>query len=178
MDKVQALMELGKPEDLEGCTRDQLKQIAEKCGIRLKASKVAGMKDEILRQLRAKTEVAEPGAQKGAESGKEDDGQDEVEKEKARLEVEKEKEKTRIRELKLEREKEKEKTKQMQIEANRTLAERRIERGLPESTTQVSHSPDVRVREKDIPLFVPEEAESVFEYFEKVASIKEWPQEE
>ncbi|XP_069176187.1 uncharacterized protein [Procambarus clarkii] len=268
MDKVQAFVESGKPEDLEGCTKDQLKQIAEKCGIRLKASKVAGMKDEILRQLRAKNEAAEQGAQKGAESRKEDDGQDEVrsqgssrsskssrssrssrnrslerfqlelqiqqqreerqfqlekmklelqmkneaekekektrleiEKEKARLEVEKEKEKTRVRELELEQEKEKEKTrvreleleqekekaqvekekertKQMQIEANRTLAEQRIEHGLPESTTQVSHPPDVRVREKDIPLFVPEEAESFFEHFEKVASIKEWPQEE
>ncbi|XP_069195601.1 uncharacterized protein [Procambarus clarkii] len=254
MDKVQTFVESGKPEDLEGCTRDQLKQIAEKCGIRLKASKVAGMKDEILRQLRAKSEAAEQGAQKGAESGKEDDGQDEVrsqgssrsskssrssrssrnrslerfqlelqmqredkerqfqlekmklelqmkneaekEKEKTRLEVEKEKtklevekEKTRVRELELEQEKEKEKarlevekekerTKQMQIEANRTLAEQRIEHGLPESTTQVSHPPDVRVREKDIPLFVPEEAESFFEHFEKVASIKEWPQEE
>ncbi|XP_069191066.1 uncharacterized protein [Procambarus clarkii] len=66
----------------------------------------------------------------------------------------------------------------MQIEANRTLAEQRIEHGLPESTTQVSHPTDVRVREKDIPLFVPEEAESFFEHFEKVASIKEWPQEE
>ncbi|XP_069165785.1 uncharacterized protein [Procambarus clarkii] len=248
MDKVQAFVESGKPEDLEGCTRDQLKQIAEKCGIRLKASKVAGMKDEILRQLRAKSEAAEQGAQKGAESGKEDDGQDEVrsqgssrsskssrssrssrnrslerfqlelqmqredkerqfqlekmklelqmkneaekEKEKTRLEVEKEK--TRVRELELEQEKEKaqvekekaqvekekERTKQMQIEANRTLAEQRIEHGLPESTTQVSHPPDVRVREKDIPLFVPEEAESFFEHFEKVASIKEWPQEE
>ncbi|XP_069171277.1 uncharacterized protein [Procambarus clarkii] len=254
MDKVQTFVESGKPEDLEGCTRDQLKQIAEKCGIRLKASKVAGMKDEILRQLRARSEAAEQGAQKGAESGKEDDGQDEVrsqgssrsskssrssrssrnrslerfqlelqmqredkerqfqlekmklelqmkneaekEKEKTRLEVEKEKtklevekEKTRVRELELEQEKEKEKarlevekekerTKQMQIEANRTLAEQRIEHGLPESTTQVSHPPDVRVREKDIPLFVPEEAESFFEHFEKVASIKEWPQEE
>ncbi|XP_069163502.1 GRB10-interacting GYF protein 2-like [Procambarus clarkii] len=254
MDKVQAFVESGKPEDLEGCTRDQLKQIAEKCGIRLKASKVAGMKDEILRQLRARSEAAEQGAQKGAESGKEDDGQDEVrsqgssrsskssrssrssrnrslerfqlelqmqqqredkerqfqlekmklelqmkneaekEKEKTRLEVEKEK--TRVRELELEQEKEKEKarlevekekaqvekekerTKQMQIEANRTLAEQRIEHGLPESTTQVSHPPDIRVREKDIPLFVPEEAESFFEHFEKVASIKEWPQEE
>ncbi|XP_069169325.1 uncharacterized protein [Procambarus clarkii] len=111
----------------------------------------------------------------------------EVEKEKTKLEVEKEK--TRVRELELEQEKEKEKarlevekekerTKQMQIEANRTLAEQRIEHGLPESTTQVSHPPDVRVREKDIPLFVPEEAESFFEHFEKVASIKEWPQEE
>ncbi|XP_069173430.1 uncharacterized protein [Procambarus clarkii] len=254
MDKVQAFVESGKPEDLEGCTRDQLKQIAEKCGIRLKASKVAGMKDEILRQLRARSEAAEQGAQEGAESRKEDDGQDDVrsqgssrsskssrssrssrnrslerfqlelqmqredkerqfqlekmklelqmkneaekEKEKTRLEVEKEKtklevekEKTRIRELELEQEKEKEKarlevekekerTKQMQIEANRTLAEQRIEHGLPESTTQVSHPPDVRVREKDIPLFVPEEAESFFEHFEKVASIKEWPQEE
>ncbi|XP_069169736.1 caldesmon-like [Procambarus clarkii] len=267
MDKVQAFVESGKPEDLEGCTRDQLKQIAEKCGIRLKASKVAGMKDEILRQLRARSEAAEQGAQEGAESRKEDDGQDDVRsqgssrsskssrssrssrnrslerfqlelqmqqqredkerqfqlekmklelqmkneaekekektrlkvekektrleigKEKARLEVEKEKEKTRVRELKLEQEKEKEKarlevekekerTKQMQIEANRTLAEQRIEHGLPESTTQVSHPTDVRVREKDIPLFVPEEAESFFEHFEKVASIKEWPQEE
>ncbi|XP_069168641.1 calponin homology domain-containing protein DDB_G0272472-like [Procambarus clarkii] len=259
MEKVQAFVESGKPEDLEGCTRDQLKQIAEKCGIRLKASKVAGMKDEILRQLRARSEAAEQGAQEGAESRKEDDGQDDVrsqgssrsskssrssrssrnrslerfqlelqmqredkerqfqlekmklelqmkneaekekektrlEVERARLEVEKEKEKTRIRELELEQEKEKEKaqvekekaqvekekerTKQMQIEANRTLAEQRIEHGLPESTTQVSHSQDVRVREKDIPLFVPEEAESFFEHFEKVASIKEWPQEE
>ncbi|XP_069169334.1 uncharacterized protein [Procambarus clarkii] len=247
MDKVQAFVESGKPEDLEGCTRDQLKQIAEKCGIRLKASKVAGMKDEILRQLRAKNEAAEQGAQKGAESGKEDDGQDEVrsqgssrsskssrssrnsrnrslerfqlelqiqqqreerqfqlekmrlelqmkneaekekektrleiEKEKARLEVEKEKEKARleVEKEKAQVEKEKERTKQMQIEANRTLAEQRIEHGLPESTTQVSHPPDVRVREKDIPLFVPEEAESFFEHFEKVASIKEWPQEE
>ncbi|XP_069191843.1 uncharacterized protein [Procambarus clarkii] len=259
MDKVQAFVESGKPEDLEGCTRDQLKQIAEKCGIRLKASKVAGMKDEILRQLRARSEAAEQGAQEGAESRKEDDGQDDVrsqgssrsskssrssrssrnrslerfqlelqmqredkerqfqlekmklelqmkneaekekektrlEVERARLEVEKEKEKTRIRELELEQEKEKEKaqvekekaqvekekerTKQMQIEANRTLAEQRIEHGLPESTTQVSHPPDVRVREKDIPLFVPEEAESFFEHFEKVASIKKWPQEE
>ncbi|XP_069188425.1 uncharacterized protein [Procambarus clarkii] len=252
MDKVQTFVESGKPEDLEGCTRDQLKQIAEKCGIRLKASKVAGMKDEILRQLRARSEAAEQGAQEGAESRKEDDGQDDVrsqgssrsskssrssrssrnrslerfqlelqmqredkerqfqlekmklelqmkneaekekektrlEVERARLEVEKEKEKTRIRELELEQEKEKEKaqvekekerTKQMQIEANRTLAEQRIEHGLPESTTQVSHPPDVRVREKDIPLFVPEEAESFFEHFEKVASIKEWPQEE
>ncbi|XP_069170047.1 uncharacterized protein [Procambarus clarkii] len=66
----------------------------------------------------------------------------------------------------------------MQIEANRILAEQRIEHWLPESTTQLSHSPDVRVREKDVPLFVPEEAESFFEHFEKVASIKEWPQEE
>ncbi|XP_069187486.1 GRB10-interacting GYF protein 2-like isoform X2 [Procambarus clarkii] len=236
MDKVQAFVESGKPEDLEGCTRDQLKQIAEKCGIRLKASKVAGMKDEILRQLRARSEAAEQGAQKGAESRKEDDGQDEVRSqgssrsskssrssrssrnrslerfqlelqmqqqredkerqfqlEKMKLELqmkrEVEKEKTRVRELELEQEKEKEKarlevekekerTKQMQIEANRTLAEQRIEHGLPESTTQVSHSQDVRVREKDIPLFVPEEAESFFEHFEKVASIKEWPQEE
>ncbi|XP_069182341.1 uncharacterized protein [Procambarus clarkii] len=243
MDKVQAFVESGKPEDLEGCTRDQLKQIAEKCGIRLKASKVAGMKDEILRQLRAKNEAAEQGAQEGAESRKEDDGQDEVRSqgssrsskssrssrssrnrslerfqlelqmqqqredkerqfqlEKMKLELqmkrEVEKEKTRVRELELEQEKEKEKarlevekekaqvekekerTKQMQIEANRTLAEQRIEHGLPESTTQVSHSQDVRVREKDIPLFVPEEAESFFEHFEKVASIKEWPQEE
>ncbi|XP_069159732.1 uncharacterized protein [Procambarus clarkii] len=245
MDKVQTFVESGKPEDLEGCTRDQLKQIAEKCGIRLKASKVAGMKDEILRQLRAKSEAAEQGAQKGAESRKEDDGQDEVrsqgssrsskssrssrssrnrslerfqlelqmqredkerqfqlekmklelqmkneaEKEKEKTKLEVEKEKTRVRELELEQEKEKEKarlevekekerTKQMQIEANRTLAEQRIEHGLPESTTQVSHPPDVRVREKDIPLFVPEEAESFFEHFEKVASIKEWPQEE
>ncbi|XP_069179608.1 uncharacterized protein [Procambarus clarkii] len=234
MDKVQAFVESGKPEDLEGCTRDQLKQIAEKCGIRLKASKVAGMKDEILRQLRARSEAAEQGAQEGAESRKEDDGQDDVRSqgssrsskssrssrssrnrslerfqlelqiqqqreerqfqlEKMKLELqmkrEVEKEKTRIRELELEQEKEKEKarlevekekerTKQMLIEANRTLAEQRIEHGLPESTTQVSHPPDVRVREKDIPLFVPEEAESFFEHFEKVASIKEWPQEE
>ncbi|XP_069182335.1 uncharacterized protein [Procambarus clarkii] len=238
MDKVQAFVESGKPEDLEGCTRDQLKQIAEKCGIRLKASKVAGMKDEILRQLRARSEAAEQGAQEGAESRKEDDGQDDVrsqgssrsskssrssrssrnrslerfqlelqiqqqreerqfqlekmklelqmkneaekEKEKTRLEVEKEKTRLEIEKEKarLEVEKEKERTKQMQIEANRTLAEQRIEHGLPESTTQVSHPPDVRVREKDIPLFVPEEAESFFEHFEKVASIKEWPQEE
>ncbi|XP_069159261.1 uncharacterized protein [Procambarus clarkii] len=245
MDKVQAFVESGKPEDLEGCTRDQLKQIAEKCGIRLKASKVAGMKDEILRQLRARSEAAEQGAQEGAESRKEDDGQDEVrsqgssrsskssrssrssrnrslerfqlelqmqqqredkerqfqlekmklelqmkneaekEKEKTRLEIEKEKarlevekEKAQVEKEKAQVEKEKERTKQMQIEANRTLAEQRIEHGLPESTTQVSHPPEVRVREKDIPLFVPEEAESFFEHFEKVASIKEWPQEE
>ncbi|XP_069179705.1 uncharacterized protein [Procambarus clarkii] len=245
MDKVQAFVESGKPEDLEGCTRDQLKQIAEKCGIRLKASKVAGMKDEILRQLRARSEAAEQGAQEGAESRKEDDGQDdvrsqgssrsskssrssrssrnrslerfqlelqiqqqreerqfqlekmklelqmkneaekekektrlEVEKEKTRLEVEKEKTRLEVEKEKTRLEVEKERTKQMQIEANRTLAEQRIEHGLPESTTQVSHPPDVRVREKDIPLFVPEEAESFFEHFEKVASIKEWPQEE
>ncbi|XP_069157743.1 uncharacterized protein [Procambarus clarkii] len=243
MDKVQAFVESGKPEDLEGCTRDQLKQIAEKCGIRLKASKVAGMKDEILRQLRARSEAAEQGAQEGAESRKEDDGQDDVrsqgssrsskssrssrsgrnrslerfqlelqmqredkerqfqlekmrlelqmkneaekEKEKTRLEIEKEKarlevekEKAQVEKEKAQVEKEKERTKQMQIEANRTLAEQRIEHGLPESTTQVSHPPEVRVREKDIPLFVPEEAESFFEHFEKVASIKEWPQEE
>ncbi|XP_069186288.1 uncharacterized protein [Procambarus clarkii] len=245
MDKVQAFVESGKPEDLEGCTRDQLKQIAEKCGIRLKASKVAGMKDEILRQLRARSEAAEQGAQEGAESRKEDDGQDdvrsqgssrsskssrssrssrnrslerfqlelqiqqqreerqfqlekmklelqmkneaekekektrlEVEKEKTRLEVEKEKTRLEVEKEKTRLEVEKERTKQMQIEANRTLAEQRIENGLPESTTQVSHPPDVRVREKDIPLFVPEEAESFFEHFEKVASIKEWPQEE
>ncbi|XP_069176172.1 splicing regulatory glutamine/lysine-rich protein 1-like [Procambarus clarkii] len=49
MEKVQAFVESGKPEDLEGCTKEQLKQIAEKCGIK-----------------------------KGAGSGKEDDGQDDV----------------------------------------------------------------------------------------------------
>ncbi|XP_069171788.1 neurofilament heavy polypeptide-like [Procambarus clarkii] len=78
MDKVQAFVESGKPEDFEGCTREQLKQIAERFGIRVKASKVAGMKDEILRQLRAKSKEAEQGAKKEAESGKKDDGQDEV----------------------------------------------------------------------------------------------------
>ncbi|XP_069166066.1 inner centromere protein-like [Procambarus clarkii] len=78
IEKVQAFVESGKPEDFEGCTKEQLKQIAEKCGIKLKSSKVAGMKDEILRQLRAKNEVAEQGARKGARSGKEDDGQEEV----------------------------------------------------------------------------------------------------
>ncbi|XP_069161379.1 kinesin-related protein 12-like [Procambarus clarkii] len=103
----------------------------------------------------------------------------ETEKEKTRLEVENEKEKTKleVEKEKAQVEREKERTKQMQIEANRTLAEQRIEYGLPESTTQVSHPPDVRSRKKDIPLFVPEEAESFFEHFEKTASIKEWPQE-
>ena len=90
-------------------------------------------------------------------------------------EAEKEKEKTRVRELELEHQKEKERTKQMEIEANRALAEKRIERGLPEDTTPVSHPPDNRHREKDIPQFVPEEAESFFEHFEKVAQIKHWP---
>ncbi|XP_069169906.1 GRB10-interacting GYF protein 2-like [Procambarus clarkii] len=152
MDKVQAFVESGKPEDLEGCTREELKQIVGKCGIRVKASKVAGMKDEILRQLRAKSEAAEQGAQKGAEverrtmaleqgetvpTGKvevrtSDENEVGKEKEKTRireleLEQEKEKEKTRLEvekvKTRLEVEKEKERTKQMQIEANRTLAE-------------------------------------------------------
>ncbi|XP_069159858.1 uncharacterized protein [Procambarus clarkii] len=151
----------------------------------MKSSKVAGMKEEILRQLRTKNEVAESRKELEVErrmmdrmKGRKRENKNKrtgtgKEKEKARLQVEKEKEKTR-----LEVEKEKEKTKQIQIEAKKTLAEQRIEHGLPESTTQVSHSHDNKVSEKDIPLFVPEEAESFFKHFEKVANIKEWSQEE
>ncbi|XP_069188826.1 golgin subfamily A member 6-like protein 25 [Procambarus clarkii] len=107
----------------------------------------------------------------------------EVEKEKSKVEQEKEiikleeeieNEKTRVRELELEQEKEKTK---LEIEANRALSEHGIERGLPEGTTHVwCHSElclcelpqDHRVREKDIPLFVPEESESLIDHFEKL----------
>ncbi|XP_069172019.1 sex determination and dosage compensation protein sdc-2-like [Procambarus clarkii] len=104
----------------------------------------------------------------------------EGEKEKSKLEVEKEKEKTKleVEKDKVKVEQEKEKSKGMEIETNRAVAEHSIECGLPESTSHVSHPLDNRVREKDIQLFVPEDSESFFEHFEKVISIKQWPQEE
>ncbi|XP_069192779.1 uncharacterized protein [Procambarus clarkii] len=126
MEKVQAFVDKGKREDLEGCTKDKSQQIGVKCGIKVKASKVAGMKDEILRQLRAKIEAAVPtgklklelqmknAAEKEKTRIRELELEQEKEKEKTRLEVEKEK--TRVRELELEWEKEKHKT---QVERER-----------------------------------------------------------
>ncbi|XP_069176133.1 uncharacterized protein [Procambarus clarkii] len=97
----------------------------------------------------------------------------EGEKEKSKLEVEKEKEKTtlEVEKEKIKVEQEKEKTKRMEIETNRIVAEHSIKRGLPESTSHGSHPLDNRVREKDIQLFVLEESERFFEYFEKVEGI-------
>ncbi|XP_069168370.1 protein FAM50A-like [Procambarus clarkii] len=68
------------------------------------------------------------------------------------------------------------KLKQQEIEANREVELKRAELGLapPAPPQQEDH----RVRERDLPVFVPNEAEGFFDHFERVAFLKKWPRTE
>ncbi|XP_069166324.1 uncharacterized protein [Procambarus clarkii] len=66
--------------------------------------------------------------------------------------------------------------KQRETEANREVELKRAELGLapPAPPQQEDH----RVRERDLPVFVPNEAEGFFDHFERVATLKKWPRAE
>ncbi|XP_069161336.1 uncharacterized protein [Procambarus clarkii] len=68
------------------------------------------------------------------------------------------------------------KLKQQEIEVNREVELKRAELGLaPPAPPQQE---DRRVRERDLPVFVPNEAEGFFDHFERVATFKKWPRAE
>ncbi|XP_069161186.1 trichohyalin-like [Procambarus clarkii] len=64
---------------------------------------------------------------------------------------------------------------QQEIEANKEVELKRAELGLG---APAPPQEDRRVRERDLPVFVPSEAESFFDHFERVAAMKRWPRAE
>ncbi|XP_069168701.1 trichohyalin-like [Procambarus clarkii] len=73
-------------------------------------------------------------------------------------------------EAKLKRQEIEAKLKRQEIEANREVELKRAELGLvPPAPPQQE---DRRVRERDLPVFVPNEAEGFFDHFERVATLK------
>ncbi|XP_069171422.1 trichohyalin-like [Procambarus clarkii] len=68
------------------------------------------------------------------------------------------------------------KLKQQEIEANKEVELKRAELGLAPPAPPKQE--DRRVRERDLPVFVPNEAEGFFDHFERVATLKKWPRAE
>ncbi|XP_069174677.1 golgin subfamily A member 6-like protein 1 [Procambarus clarkii] len=156
---------------LESCTKEQLKQIAEHYEIELVSTKVVYMRQELgnkewkfeyeLERLKLEAQIKREEREFQLEKLK-------LEQEKVRLESE---QKTRV-------ELEKEKTKQMEIEANKFVAAQRREREVHSESTPLPAAYDHKAREKEVPQFCPEESESFFEHFEKVATLRQWPEED
>ncbi|XP_069192751.1 GRB10-interacting GYF protein 2-like [Procambarus clarkii] len=80
------------------------------------------------------------------------------------------------REAQLKREELEAQLKQQEIEANREVELKRAELGL--ALPAPPQQEDRRERERDLPVFVPNEAEGLFDHFERVATLKKWPRTE
>ncbi|XP_069158988.1 apical junction molecule-like [Procambarus clarkii] len=204
MDRVQEFITKEDPLILESCTKEQLKQIAEHYEIELVSTKVVNMRQELGNKVRSRREdVGAVGLDVSAkESGEQDNeevssnssrrsGSLEYELERLKLEaqIKREERQFQLKKLKLEKvrleseqktcvELEKEKTKQMEIEANKFVAAQRREREVHSESTPMPAAYDHKAREKEVPQFCPEESESFFEHFEKVATLKQWPEED
>ncbi|XP_069195196.1 trichohyalin-like [Procambarus clarkii] len=62
-----------------------------------------------------------------------------------------------------------------EIKTKKEVEMRRVERGLPSVSARRD---DLKVRERDLPTFDPLEAEAFFDHFERIATLKEWPEED
>ncbi|XP_069168862.1 caldesmon-like [Procambarus clarkii] len=206
MDRVQEFLTKEDPLILESCTKEQLKKIAEHYEIELVSTKVVYMRQELGNKVRSRREdVGAVGLDVSAkESGEQDNeevssnssrrsGSLEYELERLKLEaqIKREERQFQLEKLKLEQEKvrleseqktrvelEKEKTKQMEIEANKFVAAQRRGREVHSESTPMPAAYDHKAREKEVLQFCPEESESFFEHFEKVATLKQWPEED
>ncbi|XP_069176154.1 uncharacterized protein [Procambarus clarkii] len=65
---------------------------------------------------------------------------------------------------------------QQEIEANKQVELKRAELGL--GAPAPPQREDCRVRERDLPVFIPNEAKGFFDHFEKIATLKKWPRAE
>ncbi|XP_069192857.1 trichohyalin-like [Procambarus clarkii] len=64
-------------------------------------------------------------------------------------------------------------------EAQLRREERELEAKLKQQAIETNREQeDRRVRERDLPVFVPNEAEGFFDHFERVATLKKWPKAE
>ncbi|XP_069187085.1 trichohyalin-like [Procambarus clarkii] len=66
--------------------------------------------------------------------------------------------------------------KQQEVEANKEVELKRAELGL--APPVLPKQEDRRVTERDLPVFVPNEAEGFFDHFERIATLKKWPRAE
>ncbi|XP_069176922.1 uncharacterized protein [Procambarus clarkii] len=62
-----------------------------------------------------------------------------------------------------------------EIKAKKEVEFRRIECGLP---SLLARRDDLKVMERDLPTFEPQEAEAFFKHFERIATLKEWPEDD
>ncbi|XP_069181858.1 uncharacterized protein [Procambarus clarkii] len=130
---------------------------------------------EILRELFRRLEEAR-GSEREAQLKREEreaEAQLKHEEREARLRREEREHEAQLRREEREREA---KLKQQKIEANREVELKWAELGL--AAPAPSQQEDRRVRERDLPVFVPNEAEGFFNHFERVATFKKWPRAE
>ena len=197
-DRVAKFVESRDESVLEECTKSQLQLVANHFGIKLKSTRVAERRIEIMAQLKAREEATvetrsqvptSPGKTRsvGGSSGGSISSSRSVKLEMLKMQLEAQLRREELeaqlrredREAQLQREeREREARLQMrreEIAANKEVELRRIERGL---TSLPARREDLKVKERDLPTFMPHEAESFFDHFERIATLKGWPEED
>ncbi|XP_069184055.1 trichohyalin-like [Procambarus clarkii] len=245
-DRVKKFIESRDAQELEECTKAQLQLVADHFGLRLRSSRVAERRIEIMAQLKAREEASKEGPpqvpasvggnriDEGSSRGSSGSSrrsmkleimemqlkaqlkreerevqlkreereaqlerkerereaqlkQEECERE-AQLKLEeceaqlKQEEREREAQLKreereaqLQREEGERQLRQEEIKAKKEVEMRRAECGLPSVSARRD---DPKIRARDLPTFDPLEAEAFFDHFEKIATLKEWPEED
>ncbi|XP_069176324.1 uncharacterized protein [Procambarus clarkii] len=169
-EKVARFIDTRDEQVLEDLTKAQLQSIADHFGIKLRSSKVGKRRLEIMAQFRALDEALGEERPQTPASARENLSIGGSSRESSGSREEREAQ-LRREERELEA-----KLKQQEIEANREVELKRAELGLaPPAPPQQE---DRRVRERDLPVFVPNETEGFFDHFERVATLKKWQRAE
>nr|XP_045608548.1 golgin subfamily A member 6-like protein 2 [Procambarus clarkii] len=223
-DKVKKFIESGGDKELEECTKVQLKLVVDHFGLKLRSSRVAERRIEIMAQLKAREEVSEEGppqvpasvggnrSDEGSSRGssgsskrsmklemmkmqleaqlKREEREAQLKREEREAQLKREEREAQLKQEEHEREaqlKREEREAQLQreegerqlrregIKAKKEVEMRRAERGL---LLVSARRDDPKVRERDLPTFDPLEAEAFFDHFERIATLKEWPEED
>nr|XP_045605970.1 trichohyalin-like [Procambarus clarkii] len=160
-DRVKKFIESRVAQELEECTKAQLQLVADHFGLRLRSSKVAERRIEIMAQLKAREKASEEGPPQLKREEREAQLEREEREREAQLKREERaaqlKREEREAQLKLE-----ERKAQLQREGERQLRReeikakevemRRAERGLPSVSARRD---DPKVRKRDLPTFDP-----------------------
>ncbi|XP_045608548.2 trichohyalin-like [Procambarus clarkii] len=203
-DKVKKFIESRDAQELEECTKAQLKLVVDHFGLKLRSSRVAERRIEIMAQLKAREEVSEEGplqvpasvggnrSDEGSSRGSSGSSKRSMKLEMMKMQLEaqlkreereaqlkrEEREaqlKREEREAQLQREEGERQLRREGIKAKKEVEMRRAERGL---LSVSARRDDPKVRERDLPTFDPLEAEAFFDHFERIATLKEWTEED
>ncbi|XP_069158042.1 trichohyalin-like [Procambarus clarkii] len=249
-DRLKTFIESRDEQVLEECTKAELQLVADHFGLRLRSSRVAERRIEIMAQLKAREEASREGppqvptsvggnrSNEGSSRGsngssrrsmkleimkmqlesqlkpeeheaqlerereaqlKREEHEDQLKQEEREAQLEREEReceaqlkreeceaqlnreerkaqlKREEHEAQLQREEGERQLRREEMKAKKEVKMRQVEHRMPSVSARRD---DPKVRERDLPTFDPLEAEAFFDHFERIASLKEWPEED
>ncbi|XP_069191704.1 trichohyalin-like [Procambarus clarkii] len=210
-ERVKKFIESRDEQELEECTKAQLQLVADNFGLRLRSSRVAERRIEIMTQEDASREgppqvpasvggnQSDEGSSRGSSGGskrsmmlelkreereahlkqEEREREAQLKQEECEAQLKQEEREAQLKreecEAQLQREEGERQLRREEIKVKKEVEMHLAERRLPSVSARRD---DPKVRKRDLPTFDPLEAEAFFDHFERIVTLKEWPEED